>query len=369
MTGRARLGLGALAATGVALALWGLVQMDRREGPGVSSRDSAGGEAMLQTLVSTLDPSGAAPLSGPWEVSLHRDHGAHPEAQAETWSLSAQLEDEAGDPLSVGIVLTRLGAAGPEADMSGRWSPGPVHVGQLVVTSPMADLRGTDERLGRNADTAGFDMAAQQLRIDDWTLDIGASGMVLRIRTGRLELSFEPMKEPLAIDADAGPATRGFAIPRLSVTGRLIGEGGPRDLTGVAWLDRLWGALPLPGGPLERDRMVLHLSDGTDLTLLRTRRRGGGGITALDGLLVAPDGSVTTVTDATVELRAEETGLETSWRISGAGLDLRADVLDVLQRRDFGQSGRVGQLRVTGTRDGTPVEGVGSLFLSGDSAS
>jgi predicted secreted hydrolase len=114
---------------------------------------------------------------------------------------------------------------------------------------------------------------------------------------------------------------------------------------------------------------VLHLSDGTDLTLLRTRRRGGGGITALDGLLVAPDGSVTTVTDATVELRAEETGLETSWRISGAGLDLRADVLDVLQRRDFGQSGRVGQLRVTGTRDGTPVEGVGSLFLSGDSAS
>jgi predicted secreted hydrolase len=102
-------------------------------------------------------------------------------------------------------VLTRLGAAGPEADMSGRWSPGPVHVGQLVVTSPMADLRGTDERLGRNADTAGFDMAAQQLRIDDWTLDIGASGMVLRIRTGRLELSFEPMKEPLAIDAAPAP--------------------------------------------------------------------------------------------------------------------------------------------------------------------
>jgi predicted secreted hydrolase len=38
-------------------------------------------------------------------------------------------------------------------------------------------------------------------------------------------------------------------------------------LTGTAWLDRLWGDVPLPGGPVLRDRLVLHLSDGTDLSL------------------------------------------------------------------------------------------------------
>jgi hypothetical protein len=113
------------------------------------------------------------------------------------------------------------------------------------------------------------------------------------------------------------PGTRGFAVTRLSAAGTLASGDRALQLTGTAWLDRVWGDVPLPGGPLARDRLVLHLSDGTDLSLLRTRRSDGRGIATLDGILVARDGTVRMLDDGAVDLvpvSESGEGLPAGWR-------------------------------------------------------
>ena len=61
---------------------------------------------------------------------------------------------------------------------------------------------------------------------------------------------------------------------------------------GLAWLDRAWGEIPLPIGPIVWDRFLLHLDDGSDFMATTLRRRAGGGKPQSFGLWLKPDGSI-----------------------------------------------------------------------------
>jgi len=178
-----------------------------------------------------------------------------------------------------------------------------------------------------------------------------------------LDLALTPLKPPVAPgEATEGPA-RGFAISRLEVTGRV----GPAEteVSGAAWLDRLWGDLPAPGGPLVYDRMIVHLDDGSDLSLLRTRRRDGRGSATIDGVLVDADGEATALGEDTALADGDEPGV---WRLGAPGLALRATELPGSGLRDFAVPLRHVGLRVEGTRAGAPVSGTGTLLLSPEAA-
>jgi predicted secreted hydrolase len=370
MTGRARFLIPGVAAVCLLTGLWLLMAGPRSSN--TTSDPTQDRSAGIASFLSSLGQSRTPPLSGPWELELPRDHGAHAGAQSETWSIAAHLEDAAGRPLSVNVVFARLGVA--DAPTSGPWGPVPAHLAQVVVTAADPGLRGTEQRLSRAAGPAGHDAAAGEIWLDDWTLGYGAEGLDLTLRLGDapLLLRLEGRKAPLTLAGAEAGGTRGFAIPRLSVTGTLGAEGQALALTGTAWLDRLWGEVPLPGGPLLRDRLVLHLSDGSDLSLLRTRRRDGRSIATVDGVIVAADGAVTSVDDTTVELTpvlSEAGEVPTSWHIVGAGLDLRATLLDNARTAEFGQPARIGQLSVQGTRDGNAVQGAGTLLFTPEGTS
>jgi predicted secreted hydrolase len=338
------------------------------ETPGPHDADQG---TVIEALVASLDDGPAGAGSGPWDLALPRDYGAHPDAPAETWSVVAHLADPEGAPLTVNFVLTRVGRTGDDNAAATPWGPGPIHIAQATINAADPRLRASEERISRTRGAAGHDAAAGEIWLDDWTLEYGAEALdlTLRLSDHLLRLRLEPRKAPLAPTGEDTAGPRGFAIPRLAVSGSLETAGTVLELDGSAWLDRLWGAIPLPGGPLVRDRLVLHLSDGAELSLLQTRRRDGRGIATVDGVLVAPDGGATWLEDAAVDLTSdplqEANAMPGSWRISGAGLDLRMTVLGISGQEDFALPVRVGHLAVEGTRQGRTVEGAGTVLLSG----
>jgi predicted secreted hydrolase len=369
MTWLARLGLGGFVGI-LILAGVGSLLLAPRGGETTAPRDADQG-AVIEALVASLDDGPASAVSGPWDLDLPSDYGAHPDAPTETWSVVAHLEDPEGRPLAVNLVLTRVGRAGDEDAAANLWGPGPVHIAQATIIAADPGLRASEERISRARGAAGHDAATGEIWLDDWTLTYGddALDLTLRLSDQFLRLRLEPRKTPLAPTGDDTAGPRGFAIPRLEVVGTVETAGTTTALGGSAWLDRLWGEIPLPGGPLVRDRLVLHLSDGAELSLLQTRRRDGRGIATVNGVLVAPDGGTTLLDDATVDLTSgplqEDSAMPGSWRIAGAGLDLQVTLLGASGQEDFALPVRVGHLVVEGTRQGMPVEGAGTVLLSG----
>lgn len=375
MTGLERIRIAGLAAVAGAAVIWAIAQDPANDASRNPVGSGTGANVDLAQVVASLDRSAEGALSGPWTLSLPGDFGSHPAAPSETWSISAHVEDPEGRSMAFTFLLSRLGPARDTDAAEGPWGPGPYHVGQAIVTSEEPGFRDTASRASRSVGTAGHDADLGEVWIDDWTMSYGENGLdlALRVSDRPLQLSLEPLKAALQLSGEETPGTRGFVIPRLAVTGTLGTGADALRLSGTAWLDRLWGDVPLPGGPLVRDRLVLHLSDGTDLSLLRTRRRDGRGIATLDGVIVAPDGKTTIIDDAVLDVTPEtedgDRGMPTAWRISGTGLDLRASVLDASLSEGIGLSTWVGQLTVEGEWQGRDVGGTGTILFSPDNTS
>jgi len=251
------------------------------------------------------------------------------------------------------------------------WDVATLWAGQIVLIPSAPAPALTAERYARIAGAAGHDAAAQEVWIDDWTMSYGigdgAEGLRLRasVGTALLDLSLAPDKPPLAPEGSDAVGPRGFAMPRLAVTGSVVIDAEGAEVSGTAWLDRSWGDLPLPGGPIGYDRLIVHLSDGSDLSLLRTRRIGRAGAATLDAVLIDPDGAVTYLEDAALDLevRRAEGNTPAAWRLTGAGVDITATV-GRWTVQDVLAPVRLGPADVEGRVNGAAVAGRGVLVLT-----
>ncbi|MEQ9041330.1 MAG: lipocalin family protein [Silicimonas sp.] len=313
-------------------------------------------------------------LSGSWDLQLPEDFGFHPAARSETWTLSAHLATDDGRPVNVQFSLARLGLRAAEHD-DGPFALRDLFRAHVIVISGAAGPVAAEERFARSTGAAGHDGEMGEVWIDNWQLgyggDPGAPALTLSVSAGDTPVALRLTAERAALPQNTGGEAplRGFVIPRLSVTGSV----GDAQVTGTAWLDRFWGEVPLPGGPLAYDRLVLQLDDGTDVSLLRTRRRDGGGIATLDGAAIGPEGQVSLLSDETLDMTPRQdwrpkggtAAYPIGWTIRGAGLDLTLTPLRHDQRHAFLFPVWSGGVRVDGTRDGNPVTGVGTLQLTG----
>lgn len=309
-------------------------------GPAAAQTPDA--QALYRQILELSEPDAFAAPAGPVTV----DHAAHPDAQSETWLIVAHLSDGNGAPVTLHANLSRLGLRGKAAsdlDVTTLWR------GHLIVLPTDADPL-AEERVSRGLGAAGADPKA--VWIDDWTLDT-TSPANLSLTTDALSLTLDTAAsaDPLLADDPELPF-RGYTLPSVPVTATLDGQ----TLTGTAWIDHLWGDVPVPGGPLAYDRLILHLDDGSAVSLLRTRRQDGQGIATLDGTLTDPSGRTVSLSDATVDLTEDQ--------LAGAGLDLTLDTSRTATA-PFAFPLTTRMLTAAGTRNGTPVNGLGSLQLSG----
>jgi predicted secreted hydrolase len=74
---------------------------------------------------------------------------------------------------------------------------------------------------------------------------------------------------------DVGSASYYYSIPRLAVRGRLLRDGQPVDVQGLAWVDREWGSGTLSRNEQGWDWFALQLQDGSALMFYSLRNHDG----------------------------------------------------------------------------------------------
>lgn len=362
-----------------ALAYWVLPALQASAPP-----EEVVGTPDLMSLVSTLSDEGFERPSATWKLNLPKDHGVHSASQMETWQLSTHLQNETGELSVFQFSFLRLGVVPPSAPPpTSVWEVRELYRGHVTFTHAELDQAVGEERLARGMPRlAGYDADAGELRLDNWFLKFGDDhgspelNLYATVRDEAVvKLVMRPEKAAIASEPEGNDAPFvGYSLTRLAVEGTVDRGFGEETVSGTAWLDHSWGDLPLPGvGPVARDRLLFQLDDGTDFSVIRSRRTDGRGSPSMIAVVVAPDGTVSTFDDENVQMTAtrtwrhEATGAEypVAWRLVGPDLDINIEPLIDAQVYDFSTPFWSGAVTLAGTQRDVSVSGTGTLQLTG----
>jgi predicted secreted hydrolase len=328
-------------------------------------------------MLEDLPAEGFRAPEGPWRLRLPVDHGAHPQTRTEAWTVSANLRDDAGEAVALQLALLRVALVPPEAPRRvSAWAAREVYRGHLTVVRAGGTVVGEERFARAAAGLAGHDPARRRVWLENWSIHYGGGRrgqqLALRARLGEtaFDLALTPAKAPVPSGrGGTGVPWRGFAITRLAVQGTLRTAQGARAVSGVAWLDRLWGEVPLPLGAVVWDRLQLQLGDGSELALLRLRRRDGQGVPRVTGFRVGPSGTVARLDGAAVTFRpvggAGAGRYPLEWLVAANGLDMRVVPWVDGQSFDFSVPLWSGAVSATGRSPRGAVTASGYLQLMG----
>ena len=227
-------------------------------------------------------------------LAFPRDFGAHPEYRTEWWYITGWLQARSGvraDPVPMGFQITFFRSR-PQVDQRNpsRFAARELVLAHVALSDERQRTLAHDQRTAR----AGFGLAGSattdtDVWIDDWRLSRQAAGNGSRylasIPGNRLgfELRFDST-QPLLLHGDAGFSQKGplerqasyyYTQPQLTVSGRVVHESKPLEVTGRAWLDHEWSSEILADGATGWDWIGINLDDGGALMAFRIRDRNG----------------------------------------------------------------------------------------------
>jgi len=337
-----------------------------------------------------LYQEGFARVRDRWEFRFPEDHGPHPDYRTEWWYLTGVLTRRAPPPLGFQLVLARLALTPQPPQRASAWAASEVYLGLLTLSNPQAGRPFASLQTSRAAlGLAGAKTDPIKVWLGGWRLqhrsgeDSDSPGWRLNATTDTYEvdLLLRSTKVP-ALTSDlrgrAGALAPPFHLyvqPRLEVQGtlRIADDAWPID--GHLSLEHAWGELPLPGGPVARDRFVLYLDDGRELFCIRTHRVDGSGKPDNSCLLIGPSGSGQALSGAALKLDPVEywsnPGSRVRYPLSWAlrapehNLDLRLTPVSQSEEVNLWAPTWAGPLRLRGTSDKGPVAGAGFMQLTG----
>ncbi|MCE8040062.1 lipocalin-like domain-containing protein [Halomonas sp. MCCC 1A11062] len=258
-------------------------------------------------------------------LSFPEDHAAHPDYRIEWWYLTANLEDEDGEPLGLQWTLFRQALTEPkEPPPNERPEPGPWAADQLWMAH-MAVSQGETHRVaerfarshsGQDDGQAGAVAEPFRAWIDHWQL------------ATRVDTSDEPGDTftELQLTAHQGDAHGGFGYdltlvaegplvlhgaegfsqksadgqgsmyysqPFWRVEGEVTLDGETRAVSGRGWLDREWSSQLLSPEQQGWDWFSLHLASGHKLMAFQLRGGGADGSDYRSGTWISPEGEPT----------------------------------------------------------------------------
>ncbi len=354
--------------------------------------------AVPREILESLDTGGFPRVPQQWDFVLPADHGPHSAYRTEWWYLTGTLIGPLTGPLTgrerahlgLQLVLARLALAPEAPQRPSAWATSEVYLALFTLSDPnggppISALRTSRAALG----LAGAETGPARIWLEDWQLehktrgDTDVADWHLKVSAGELTLDLELQGIKTAIpssDLDRRVSSRSppfhlYILPRLKAQGAMRIAGEEKRVEGVLSLEHAWGELPLPGGPVARDRFTLYLDDGRDLLCVRTHRVDGSGDPDSSCVLVDGAGSAQVLSDNGVKL--EPTGYRSSPE-SGAryplewALQAPAQGLELRLRPDSPDAETTlwapvwaGPVRLRGHSDAGSVDGEGFMQLSG----
>ena len=235
---------------------------------------------------------GFAQVLEPRVFEFPRDHGAHPEYRQEWWYVTGNLDSATGERFGFELTIFRFALAPEGAGSSAvesSWRTGQIYMGHFAITDVARKQFQFTQKLSRGAvGLAGARNPPLQVWIDDWSLGtVDPEGTHWRLRAAEsgyeLTLDAQALQQPVLNgdkglsqkSSDRGSASYYYSIPRVAVHGRLVRDGRPVDVQGLAWVDREWGSGALGGNEQGWDWFALQLQDGRSLMFYALRDHDG----------------------------------------------------------------------------------------------
>lgn len=325
-----------------------------------------------------------------------RDHGPHRAFRQEWWYLTGNLDAASGERFGFELTFFRLAleppgtAAATDAETTPGAQPSAWRSRELYMAHfAVSDLARRRFRFAQKLSREALGLAgaqAQPLRvwIDDWSLaDSDRQWTVQATQDGyAIELTLESLTAPV-LNGDAGLSRKSaepwaasyyYSIPRLAVRGRLLRDGRPLEVHGLAWLDREWGSGGLGAAQAGWDWFALQLNDGSALMFYALRERDGRRDPHSAGTWISSTGEARPLASADVSIVVggewrDHQGVRypAAWRLRVPALALEVVVQPVLPDQELRTLPPYweGAVDVSGERAGRHISGRGYVELVG----
>jgi predicted secreted hydrolase len=365
---------------------------------------------------------GFAQVLEPRGFEFPRDHGPHPEYRQEWWYVTGNLDSASGErfgfqltffrfalapegqaasaaqpPSSTALAQAALpaktlpSAQPPSLGSESSWRTGQIYMAHFAITDVAHQQFRFTQKLSRGAvGLAGARNPPLRVWIDDWslgTVDPDGAHWTLRAAQSGYELTLDAqVLQPPVLNgdrgfsrksSDPGSASYYYSIPRVSVRGRLMRDGKPVEVQGLAWVDREWGSGTLGSSEQGWDWFALQLQDGTALMFYSLRNHDGGRDPHSAGTWISAAGQSRPLSSDQVQIdvldywknpRGER--YPAHWRVRVPTESIDVDVRPVFPNQELAASTRYweGAVDVTGASAGQKTSGRGYVELVGYAA-
>jgi predicted secreted hydrolase len=281
-------------------------------GRNVYEQNDDSNNALASNMGKKADPN--------YRMSFPQDHGTHDQFDIEWWYLTANLQDEAGDPYGLQWTLFRFKNPRPRSSQTEGSNPSsslknsPVMLNESTVSLDKkwhndqiymahASIHSLDthwfsEKFARGGvGNAGLTALPLNLFIDDWQWlnSDGDTGLFPSTLTFSATDTSKPNAEASAtftlnqtgplvqhgdngfsVKSNSGHASHYYSAPFISIEGELTQAidtvtAAPIKLKGQAWFDKEWTSQLLDTGTQGWDWLSLHLDDGNKIMAFRMR--------------------------------------------------------------------------------------------------
>ena len=281
-------------------------------GRNVYEQNDDSNNALASNMGKKADPN--------YRMSFPQDHGTHDQFDIEWWYLTANLQDEAGDPYGLQWTLFRFKNSRPRSSqaegnnsssslknspitlnestvsLDKKWHNDQIYMAHASIHS--LDTHWFSEKFARGGvGNAGLTVLPLNLFIDDWQWlnSDGDTGLFPSTLTFSATDTSKPNAEASAtftlnqtgplvqhgdngfsVKSNNGHASHYYSAPFISIEGELTQAidtvtAAPIKLKGQAWFDKEWTSQLLDTGTQGWDWLSLHLDDGNKIMAFRMR--------------------------------------------------------------------------------------------------
>ncbi len=338
------------------------------------------------------DENGFSHSDAPWDFQFPRDHGAHSDYKTESWFLTGYLVNEAERRFGFQLAIFRFGLKPPDTVVrASAWGTREIYRGHFAITDVTANRFFATERFSRAVlDLSGSQQMPVRVWLENWEMKFENGeneSPIFSMRASdadiRVEVKLRSLKPSLLFGTNRGSSEEGtsranfysYSLTHLHSQGTIKLGAQEFNGEGLAWLDRAWGEIPLPIGPIVWDRFLLHLDDGSEFMATTLRRRAGGGKPRSSGIWFKPDGSTQHFgqSNMTIKILDEWTNPRNNiryparWLLQVPSISLNLEIVPSIADQAMEKSMPYwgGLVDIQGQFNGKPTKGHGFTELTG----